>query len=162
MLRRGATPPEGLQTIDFLAITEYNNDMKQQCEHDPDAATEPGEGETAAVGFRRGPRQSRYRKGRSGDAGDQRRQVDDLVALLRAALDRRVTIVEDGKRRRRSKRELIAAQLVDRSAQADLRATKLLVDLMQKLAAGTPETAPLDEADERVLATFLARLGMAE
>jgi Family of unknown function (DUF5681) len=131
--------------------------MKPQCERGG-KTTELGEGEAKAVGAGGRPRQNRSRKEPRG----RRQPADDLVALLRTALDRRVTVVEDGKRRRRSQRELIAAQLVDRSAQADLRATKLLTDLMQKLAAGAPASEPLDEADERVVTTVLARLGMAE
>jgi Family of unknown function (DUF5681) len=120
--------------------------------------------EAPRVGFRRPPRHASFKKGQSGNPGGRprRRRDDDIVALLCAALDAPTTIVEDGKRRRATKRELIASQLVDRSAQADIRATKLLVDLVQKIAPPPPEPAPLDDADEKVIATLLARLGMAE
>ena len=101
-----------------------------------------------------------------GDGGCRRRSTRDLAALLSAALDARVAVVEDGKRRRVSKRALIAAQLVDRSAQADLRATKLLVDLLLTIAppalGGATEPAPLDAAEDKAVATLLARLGVAE
>ena len=101
-----------------------------------------------------------------GDSGRERRSTRDLAALLSAALDAPVAAVEDGKRRRVSKRALIAAQLVDRSAQADLRATKLLVDLLQTIAppalGGASEPAPLDAAEDKAVATLLARLGLAE
>ena len=101
-----------------------------------------------------------------GDGGCRRRSTRDLAALLSAALDARVAVVEDGKRRRVSKRALIAAQLVDRSAQADLRATKLLVDLLLTIAppalGGATEPAPLDAAEDKAVATLLARLGLAE
>ena len=101
-----------------------------------------------------------------GDGGCRRRSTRDLAALLSAALDARVAVVEDGKRRRVSKRALIAAQLVDRSAQADLRATKLLVDLLLTIAppalGGASEPAPLDAAEDKAVATLLARLGLAE
>jgi len=90
----------------------------------------------------------------------------DLAALLSAALDAPATIVEAGKRRRVAKRVLIAAQLVDRSAQADLRATKLLVDLLQTIAprALGPgfEPKPGDAAEDKDITTLLARLGLAE
>jgi Family of unknown function (DUF5681) len=120
--------------------------------------------QVSKVGFRRPPRHANFKKGQSGNPGGRpRRPRDgDLVALLCAALDAPTTIVEEGKRRRGTKRELIAAQLVDRSTQADLRATKLLVDLVQKIAPRLPEAEPLDAADEKVIATILARLGMAE
>ena len=86
--------------------------------------------------------------------------------MLSAALDAPVAAVEDGKRRRVSKRALIAAQLADRSAQADLRATKLLVGLLQTIAppalGGASEPAPLDAAEDKAVASLLARLGLAE
>ena len=81
-----------------------------------------------------------------GDGGCRRRSTRDLAALLSAALDARVAVLEDGKRRRVSRRALIAAQLVDRSAQADLRATKLLVDLLLTIA---PPAAELTQAPGR-------------
>jgi hypothetical protein len=116
------------------------------------------------VGYRQPPRQARFKKGQSGNPGGRprRRRDDDLVALLCAALDAPTTTVENGKRRHLTKRELIASQLVDRSAAADLRATKLLIDLVQKIAPRRLEPEPLDEADEKVITTFLARLGIVE
>lgn len=119
--------------------------------------------EAPRVGFRRPPRHACFRKGQSGNPGGRpRRRAGDLAVLLSAALDRPAILVEDGKRRRATKRELIAAQLVDRSARADLRATKLLIDLVEKVAPRAAAPEPLDEADEKVLTTFLTRLGMAE
>ena len=96
----------------------------------------------------------------------RRRPTRDLAALLGAALDAPATLVEDGKRRRVAKRALIAAQLVDRSAHADLRATKLLVDLLQTIAARALgpefEPGPSGSAEDKVTTTLLARLGPAE
>jgi Family of unknown function (DUF5681) len=145
---RTAAATEAADATDIVAVAET-------------AATD--DPEAPRVGFRRPPRHASFKKGQSGNPGGRprRRRDDDLVALLCAALDAPTTIVEDGKRRRGTKRELIASRLVDRSAQADIRATKLLLDLVQKIAP-RPEPAPLDEADEKVVATILARLGMAE
>ena len=117
-----------------------------------------------ATGYRRPPRETRFRKGRSGNPGGRPRHARDLVLLLTKALDRPAVIVEDGKRRRATKREAIAAQLVDRSAQADLHATKLLLGLLAKIGPPPrePEPADLDEADAKVIATLLERLGMGQ
>jgi hypothetical protein len=96
----------------------------------------------------------------------QRRPVRDLAALLSAALDAPAIMVGDGKRRRVTKRALIAAQLVDRSTQADLRATKLLLDLLQTIAprALAPEFEPEPRGadDDAVVTGLLGRLGPAE
>jgi hypothetical protein len=116
------------------------------------------------VGFRRPPRSAQFRKGQSGNPGGRPRRGHELAALLLAELDKSARVTVDGKRRLVSKREQIAKQLVDRSADADLRATKLLVDLLHKIEAPPPAPEPcrLDEADEKVLQLLLLRLGAVE
>ena len=95
-----------------------------------------------------------------------RKPIRDLAALLSGALDAPAIIVEDGKRRQVTKRALIAAQLVDRSAQSDLRAAKLLVDLLETIAprALGPgfEPEPDGAGEDREIIDLLARLGLAE
>jgi hypothetical protein len=142
--------------------------MESQSEPPRDAPAQPVEPAVEPrVGFRHPPRSACFRKGQSGNPGGRprRRRDDDLAALLLEALDKPATLFEDGVHRRVTKRELIAAKLVDRSAEADLRATKLLVDLLQKIQKAAPhksEPPPLDEFDEKVVASLLMRLGMAE
>jgi len=50
-----------------------------------------------------------------------------------------VTVTENGKRRQITKREAIATQMVNKSAGADLRATKMLFDMLKEVEqkAGT-------------------------
>jgi hypothetical protein len=112
------------------------------------------------------PRDGGFRKERRVDRGSRQRPIRDLAALLSAALDAPATLVEDGKRRRVTKRAQIAAQLADRSAQADLRATKLLVDVLETIALPVLgpefEPQPRDAAEDEVITTMLARLGLAE
>jgi Family of unknown function (DUF5681) len=116
--------------------------------------------ETPRFGFRRPPNQDRFRKRQSGNPIGARRQPGDLGTLFGAALDAPTILVEGGRRRRVTRRELIAARLADRSAQARLRVTRLLVDLVTTIAPRTPE--PLDATEKKIVDAFLARLGMAE
>ena len=48
---------------------------------------------------------------------------------MAAALKDKVTVTENGKRRQVTKREAVIAQLVNKSASAELRATKMLIDM---------------------------------
>jgi hypothetical protein len=48
--------------------------------------------------------------------------VKDLAGLLAAALNEKVTVTENGRRRQVTKREAVIAQLVNKSASAELRA----------------------------------------
>src|SRR5260221_6831470 len=93
------------------------------------------------VGYRKPPLHSRFRKGQSGNplgARLHRPRDTRLAALLDDALDARMA----RSRRPVTRREAIVAALVEQSAAGDLRAVKLLLDLVRKteLAAG-PERA---------------------
>jgi hypothetical protein len=72
-----------------------------------------------------------------------------------------VTATIDGERRAITKREAVVTQLVNKSAAADLRATKMLVDMLldaeQKAGMAPSEPAPFTPADEEVMATFHPR-----
>src|SRR6516162_10372729 len=54
-------------------------------------------------------------------------------ALLAAAPNEKVTVTENGKRQQVTKREAVIAQLVNKSASAELRATKMLIDLLRDI-----------------------------
>jgi hypothetical protein len=109
------------------------------------------------------PLHTRFKKGQSGNPRGSR--TKQFGALLLEALDRKTVVTIDGRRRRVTKREAIVAKLVEKSATADLRAVKLLLDLHTR-AEKEIETAPrepeLDAADEKVIETVLFRLGPAE
>jgi hypothetical protein len=120
------------------------------------------------IGYKKPPKETRFKKGNNANPRGRPRGSKNLATLLDQALDTPVEIVEDGTRRRRIKRDVVIAQLVDRSASADLRATKLLLDMLHKLergpAAALPETASADpdaDAYERLRAK-LARLALAQ
>jgi hypothetical protein len=108
---------------------------------------------------------SRPRPGRGGKRG--RCDAKQLQALLAEALDQKMVVTIDGRRRRITKREAMVAQLVDKSAAADLRAVKLLLDMLKMaeakagIAAPAPEWA-FDAADEKVIDTLLLRLKLAD
>ena len=117
-----------------------------------------------AIGYGKPPEGRRFRKGQSGNPGGPRprRAKDSLPALLVAALDEPVYVTIDGHRRKITKREAIVTQMVDRSAAADLRATKMLIDMLKEVEekAGTapPEPAKLTPPDREVVELFVARL----
>ena len=114
------------------------------------------------VGRGKPPLHTRFRKGRSGNPKGPRKQ--DLPALLLAALNAPVTVDKDGRRRRVSKREAIVAQLVDKSADADLRATKMLIDMLKDIERKVAppevaaETRPLGRCDAAIVQNLVARL----
>jgi hypothetical protein len=116
------------------------------------------------VGPGRPPLHTRFKKGQSGNPGGRRRSAESLPALLATALDETVHVTINGRRRRITKREAIVTQMVDKSASADLRATKMLIDMMKEVehkagaAAPPPEPPRFTEADEEVMQNLVARL----
>ena len=114
-----------------------------------------------AVGYGRPPRHTRFGKGHSGNPRGRPPGAKNLKVLLSEALDQSVTVTENGRRRKVTKREAIITQLVNRSATADLRALKILFDMMRDLEAQTEpapgETPAFSEADEKVLEQLRAR-----
>src|SRR5947208_15836073 len=118
------------------------------------------------VGYRKPPRHTRFTKGQSGNPRGRRRGAKNLKTLLSEALNEPVIVTENGGHRKITKREAIVTQLVNRSATADLRATKILLDILRDIEAQTepvsPETAPFSEADEKVLEQLRARFAKAE
>ena len=114
-----------------------------------------------ADNYRKPPLHTRFKKGQSGNP--RGRPAKNLPALLIAALNEPVFVTTDGRRRKITKREAVVAQLVNRSASADLRATKMLIDMLkdiEKKAGMTPPPEPpkFTAADEEVLDHFVARL----
>jgi len=113
------------------------------------------------VGPGRPPLHTRFRKGQSGNPGG--RSTKSVPALLADALNETVVVTIDGQRRTITKREAIVTQMVDKSASADLRATKMLIDMMKDVehkADDAPPSEPrgLAEADREVVQLFVARL----
>jgi len=119
------------------------------------------------IGRGRPPLHTRFKKGQSGNPRGPRPRPKNLPALLVAALNEPVVASADGDSRQITKREAVVAQLVDMSAGADLRAMKMLIDMLKDIEerAGTaplPKASPLTPADEEVVENLLARLRRAE
>ena len=112
------------------------------------------------IGYGKPPRGRPFQKGQSGNPRGPRRK--DMSALLIAALNEPVYATIDGKRRKITKRQAIITQMVNESASANLRATKMLFDMMkeveQKAGAAAPEPAKLTAPDREVVELFVARV----
>jgi hypothetical protein len=87
---------------------------------------------------------------------------ENLAALLAAALNEKVTVTENGKRRQVTKREAVIAQLVNKSASAELRATKMLIDMLRDIEkraeTAVAEKNPFSPTDKEVVQQLITRL----
>jgi hypothetical protein len=113
------------------------------------------------VGYGRPPQHTRFKRGQSGNPKGRPRESKNLPTLLTEALNQRVIVAENDGRRRITKREAIITQLVNRSAKADLRAIKILLDILQEIERRTePEASEssFGSADKKVIEQLKARL----
>jgi hypothetical protein len=112
------------------------------------------------VGYGKPPHHTRFRRGQSGNPRGRPAGSRNLATLVNEALNEPVIVVENGGRRKISKREAIIKQLVNRSAKADWRAIKILLDIVRELEGRIePETAEssFSAADEKVIEQIKVR-----
>jgi len=122
-------------------------------------ASEPATNER--VGYGRPPLATRFRPGQSGNPRGRPKGARNLSTVVASALSERVTVTENGRRRRITKLEAAIKQLVNRAAAGEARATALLIQLAQANEAKTsqPDTERVGEADAIVMAELQRRLG---
>ena len=114
-----------------------------------------------AANYRKPPLHTGFKKGQSGNPRGRPKKT--LPALLLAALNEPVYVTTNGKRRKITKREVIVTQMVNESAGANLRATKMLIDMMKDIEKKTsaeppPEAHRFAPADEEVIKGVVARI----
>lgn len=106
------------------------------------------------VGRGRPPAHSRFRKGVSGNPAGRPPKNRDLKKLVEAELDQLVSLTENGKRVRLTKREVVAKTLVNDAARGDPKAVQALVRLIG--VASEPDN-PMIGIDPADLARFALR-----
>jgi hypothetical protein len=118
------------------------------------------------IGYGKPPRHTRFTTGQSGNPRGRSRGAKNLKTLLSEALNECVIVTENGGRRKVTKRQAIITQLVNRSATADWRAIKILLDLVREIEdhsePASPETSAFSEADEKVIEQLRARFSKGE
>ena len=118
------------------------------------------------VGYGRPPCHTRFVKGQSGNPRGRPPGAKNLSTLLSEALNETVIVTENGGRRKVTKRQAIVTQLVNRSATADFRAIKILLEIVRDIERqtepSTPEASDFSEADEKVIEQLRARFSKGE
>jgi hypothetical protein len=113
------------------------------------------------VGYSKPPVHTRFQKGRSGNPKGRPRGKKNMSTLLSAALDAAIIVVENGRRKKISKREAIITQLVNKSASADLKATQIVLAMLQDVEAradDSSDSAAFTEADQEIIQRIQARM----
>src|SRR5437868_3298128 len=114
------------------------------------------------VGFGKPPRSRRFKPGQSGNPNGRPRGAKNFATALEEELNARLTVTENGRRRRISKREVIAKHLVNKAASGDLKAIPLLLNETRarenEAADAGPDQVFDTPEDQAVLENMIARI----
>ena len=84
------------------------------------------------VGYGCPPENSRFKKGQSGNPKGRPRNADRELTIAQevmAALDEEITVTQNGKKQKLTKKTLLATTLVNNAIKGDAKATSLLLRL---------------------------------
>jgi Family of unknown function (DUF5681) len=114
------------------------------------------------VGYKKPPRHTRFRQGRSGNPNGRPRQARNLLTDVREELQQRITVREGGTERRISRQQAVVMRLFDKALKGELGAMTKLFDLVQRLEAAAGERCepdlPLSAEEREVLTDLKTRL----
>jgi Family of unknown function (DUF5681) len=85
------------------------------------------------VGYRQPPKHTRFQRGSSGNPKGRPRASKNLSAVLETALNERVSVNDNGKRKKITMSEAIVKQAVRKAAGGDQRALRLVFDMWFRL-----------------------------
>ena len=121
------------------------------------------------VGYGKPPKASRFQKGRSGNPSGRPKRIRTQLEVVRRELTQKVTVTENGRKRRLTKAELVAKQLVTKAMKGEAPAMRMLLrvnELMDAEALRDGETAISDKdqknADRNVLDALAAMMASPE
>ena len=122
------------------------------------------------VGYRRPPKHTRFQPSTSGNPKGRPRASKNLSAVFETALNERVPVNDNGKRKKITMFEAIAKQAVRKAAGGDQRALRLVIDMWFRLHPdGKQEPSALelmrslaDEALQRIKTKGQATLDKAD
>jgi hypothetical protein len=109
------------------------------------------------VGYRRPPKATRFKPGRSGNPRGRPKGSPNLATDLAAELGQQITVREGGQARRVSKQRALIKSLTAKALRGDVRATTALLALHARVIPEPPEDESGLVAEDELL--VLRRFG---
>ncbi len=114
------------------------------------------------VGYGKPPKSGQFKKGQSGNRKGRLKGARGLKTDLKAELNERVAITENGKTIMRTKQRIVMKQLATSAAKGDIRAISKLIDLVESMLGVEDEpvkgAAALSLSDEAILSAYNQKL----
>ena len=120
-------------------------------------------GASYSVGYAKPPRHTQFKKGRSGNNAGRPKGSLNLATHIAKEMNAKVTIQENGGRKRISKKHAVAKQLVNKAASGDPKAISLLLSGERQrddvvAVAGRDDQEPTQIEDRRVMESMVRRI----
>ena len=112
------------------------------------------------VGYRRPPKHSQFKKGRSGNPRGRPKSISSFKADLAAELQEKLTLTENGRPRKITKQRAFIKTLTAAAIKKDIRAVNALLACMRLFGVGEDDAAPaksIDLEDLELLETYLVQ-----
>lgn len=112
------------------------------------------------VGYAKPPRNTRFKKGQSGNPAGRPKGSPNVATVLEQTLSELVVVNENGRRKTISKLEAAVKQLVNKAAAGDARALQQLLGLVNETDSRSAiSTTPiLEEADRLLMQSAFERI----
>ena len=121
---------------------------------------------TYSVGYGRPPEETRFKSGQSGNPKGRPKGSKNFSTHFEEELSQQVTLVENGKPRRMTKRQALAKQLTNKALSNDARAAALVLDHIRRTEASSAQqsiTKNFRQAeDQSVIENILRRIRLAD
>lgn len=113
------------------------------------------------VGYLLPPTENQFRKGQSGNPSGRPKGAKSLRTVIKEAASKKLSVVEDGKRKKKSKMDLMVTQMFNRAAQGEARFTQMALDQYSNIEnrpAADRNSDVFEEADQPVITQIIARI----
>ena len=110
-------------------------------------------------GYRRPPKNTRFKKGISGNPSGRPKKISNFKSDLAAELQEKIMLTENGKERRITKQRAFIKTLTAAAIKNDIRAVSALLACMRYFGVGTDETPTdtVDTDDLEILQNYIER-----
>jgi uncharacterized protein DUF5681 len=127
------------------------------------SASQPGspeDPENYSVGNRRPPRETRFKPGQSGNPRGKAKGASGIAAQIKKQLQRKITVTENGRKRRLTLQEVMLASFAAKAAKGDLKSAEFLIRMQEKYqdsAVRAFDIVSLPAEDRELIDAYFAR-----
>jgi hypothetical protein len=113
------------------------------------------------VGYLLPPTEKQFKKGQSGNPFGRPKGAKNLRTVIKEAASKKLSVIEDGKRKKKSKMDLMVTQMMNKAANGEARFTQMAFEQFRNIEnrpVSDRDSNAFEEADQPVIAQIIARI----